>query len=163
MEKTNKMNTVNNETNNEKAIKAAERAAKAAERLAKANERVNAAKIYTESKTGYLSESLRESKAARIAAFTIDDLASACVKRAKELMTTRIPKDFMRWLKAEVANCVKAQIGDEKLALFIHCGLGCLKVDQAIRYACSASRNEDVKALVAEIKKTEKAEKKASK
>lgn len=148
-----------NTNTNTKEMKNAERAAKAAERLAKAQAKFEAAKNYDPKKTGLISEGLREARASRIAAFTLDDLASACVKRTKELMNTQLPKTLMRYLKAEVANAVKAQIGDEKLAMFVHFSLGVLKVDQAIKYACSSSRNEDVKALVSEIRKAEKAAK----
>lgn len=143
----------NNKMNNNKEMMNAERAAKAAARLAKATEKFEAAKVYTEKKTGYIGEGLRQAKAIRIAAMTVNDLATECVKRVKELVKTDMPKDLLKYVKAEVGNCIRENIGEAKLALFVDCNRGEFKVDMAIKYACAASRDEDVKAIVKELKK----------
>ena len=150
------MANTNNTTNKNNNNKNEEKAIKAAERLAKAVEKFESAKVYEAKKTGYISEGLREARAMRIAAFTVNDLATACVARVKELAKTHLEKDLLRYLKAEVGNCIRTNVGDEKLALFVDCNKGAFKVDQAIKYACASSRNEDVKAIVNELKKASK-------
>ena len=150
------MENTNNKNNNNKGMMNAERTAKAAERLAKANAKLEAAKVYEAKKTGYISEGLREARALRIASLTVNDLATACVARVKELTKTHLEKDLLRYLKAEVGNCIRTNVGEEKLALFVDCTKGAFKIDQAIKYACASSRNEDVKAIIVAIKKANK-------
>lgn len=128
-----------------------------AERLEKANNRFEAAKVYTEKKTGAVSELLRQAKNARISAMNIESLAGACVTRAKELSKIAgVNKDLLRYLKAEIGNAIRANIGAEKMALFVDCNRGEFKVDMAIKYACAASRNEDIKAILKAMKKASK-------
>lgn len=125
-----------------------------AERIEKANTRFEAAKVYTEKKTGAVSELLRQAKSARISTMNVEELASACVKRTKELSSIAgVNKDLLRYLKKDVADAIRAQIGDAKLALFVDCNRGEFKVDMAIKYACAASRNEDIKAILKAMKK----------
>ena len=146
-------NNTNKNTNTNKNEKNEKTARFQAERLEKAVNRFEAAKIYEAKKTGAVSELLRQAKSARISAMNVDELAGACVTRAKELSKIAgVNKDLLRYLKAEIGNAVRANIGDEKLALFVDCGRGEYKVDAAIKYACAASRNEDIKAILKAMK-----------
>ena len=87
----------------------------------------------------------------------VDGLADECVKRTKELSSIAgVNKDLLRYLKKDVANAIRANIGAEKLALFVDCNRGEFKIDMAIKYACSASRNEDIKAILKAMKKASK-------
>lgn len=151
-------NSKNMNNNNEigKAMKAKKSAEFQAARLEKAQSRFEAAKVYTEKKTGIISESLRQLKASRIAAMDIESLATACVARSKDLSKTSCPKDLLRYLKAEVANCVRNNIGASKLALFVDCTRGEFKVDSAIKFACAGSRNPEIKDMLKELAKKAK-------
>lgn len=130
-----------------------------AARLERAAGKLEAAKLYEAKKTGVISESLRELKAERLAGMNIEALATACVQRVKELSGTSCPKNLLRYLKAEVANCVRTQIGDEKLPLYVNISLGVYKIDAAIKYACAGSRNPEVKDMLKELAKKAKASK----
>lgn len=144
---TNKNTNTNKNEKNEKAAKFQ------AERLQKANNRFEAAKIYEAKKTGAVSELLRQAKSARISTMNVEGLASACVKRTKELSSfAGVNKDLLKYLKKDVADAIRANIGEGKLALFVDCGRGEYKVDAAIKYACAASRNEDIKAILKAMK-----------
>jgi hypothetical protein len=148
---TNKNTNTNKDEKNEKAARFQ------AERLEKAVIRFEAAKVYTEKKTGAVSELLRQAKSIRISAMNVEELAGACVNRAKELSKIAgVNKDLLRYLKAEIGNAIRANIGAEKLALFVDCNRGEFKVDMAIKYACAASRNEDIKAILKAMKKASK-------
>lgn len=128
-----------------------------AERLEKANTRFEAAKIYQPKATGAVSEILRQAKSIRISTMNVEELASTCVKRTKELSSIAgVNKDLLRYLKKEVADAIRANIGAKKLALFVDCNRGEFKVDMAIKYACAASRNEDIKAILKAMKKASK-------
>lgn len=153
MENTNNTNT-NKMSKEERMQKAAQFQA---ERLEKANTRFEAAKVYTEKKTGAVPELLRQAKSARISSMNIEELATACVARTKELSKlANVNKDLLRYLKKEIADAIRANIGAEKLALFVDCNRGEYKVDMAIKYACAASRNEDIKAILKAMKKASK-------
>ena len=102
----NNTNKTNNNKNTEKMSKE-ERMQKAAqfqaERLEKAVNRFEAAKVYTEKKTGAVSELLRQAKSVRISTMNVEELAGACVTRAKELSKIAgVNKDLLRYLKASL-------------------------------------------------------------
>lgn len=124
-----------------------------AARLQKATEKFEAAKNYEQKATGAISESLREAKSLRIVAMSVEGLATACVNRVKELSKTSIEKYLLRYVKKAIADDVRANIGEEKLPLFVDCSRGEYKVDMAIKYACAATRDEEVKKILKAMKK----------
>lgn len=128
-----------------------------AERLQKAVTRFEAAKNYEAKATDAISEIIRRKNAETIEGMNYDGLITACVARAKELAKlTGINKDLVRYLKKDVADAVRANIEAEKLALYVDCARAMYKVDMAIKYACAASRNEDVRAILKAMKKASK-------